>query len=578
MAKLGMKNKTDREKLQKNKSAAVNKAGGLAFNFEDPAEFLLGTVGSAMFVEPKYYKDTENLEKLKKGDFSTEGLDEQAVRIINACMEVAQGENPRDLLALAHWARTELKMRTTPQIMLAVAANFEKTKPFVRKYVPLVSTRADDVKQVVAAYEHFYGWQGFPACLKKGVSDKLSTLSEYEILKYNTKNHPTFADLLRFCERRKDYPFSKAMREYILRGDVIDPIATPMLAARKELTSRKRWSDSVPGLAKKAGATWEVLISQFGNKPEVWEAIIPLMGYMALLRNIGNFLSADVPTKTVRMVAEKLADPERVAKSKQLPFRFLSAYRTLYPDQSGGYYYGSPRAAVSRDRSAWNKRKTQIFLEAIETAMDHSVINVPELPGITCIAADNSGSMSSAISNKSVMTVRDAANALCAIVHRRCEESYVAAFGDRAVWPPLTKRNSILTNMQQIATYKDSYRGHSTNAWTVINHLIERQIRVDRIIVLSDMQCYDSAGYWGGGRSVAEYLKQYRRSFNKNCYAHFFDLQGYGSRQTPSKGKLDNVVAGFSEKIFDQILIHEGVDAADGQAPLPSLAWIRENF
>jgi len=578
MAKLGMKNKSDREKLQKNKSATVNKAGGLAFSFEDPAEFLLGTIGSAMFVEPKYYKDTENLEQLKKGNFSTDGLDEQAVRIINACIEVARGENPRDLLALAHWARKELKMRTTPQVMVAVAAKFERTKPFVRKYVPLVSTRADDVKQVVAAYEHLYGWKGFPACLKKGVSDRLSALSEYEILKYNTKNHPTFADLLRFCERRKDYPFSKAMREYILRGEVIDSEATPVLAARKELTSRKRWSKGIPELAKKAGATWEVLISQFGNKPEVWEAVIPLMGYMALLRNIGNFLTADIPIEMVRLVAKRLADPEQVIKSKQLPFRFLSAYRTLYPENSNYYYGGATRGAIDRDRSAWNKRKTQLFLEAVETALDHSVLNVPELPGVTCIAADNSGSMSSPLSQKSVMTIRDAANALCAIVHKRCEESYVAAFGDRAVWPPLTKRNSVLTNMQQIATFKDSYRGHSTNAWTVFDHLIRHKICVDRIIVLSDMQCYDTVGFWGGGRSVAEYLKKYRREFNSNCYAHFFDLRGYGTRQTPSKNSLDNVVAGFSEKIFDQVLIHEGVETADGSAPLPSLAWIRENF
>jgi hypothetical protein len=132
--------------------------------------------------------------------------------------------------------------------------------------------------------------------------------------------------------------------------------------------------------------------------------------------------------------------------------------------------------------------------------------------------------------------------------------------------------------MQNIATYKDNYRGHATNAWTVLEYLIKNKIKVDRIVVLSDMQCYDSSSWYDGRRSVAEYLKQYRRQFNKNCYAHFFDLCGYGTRQTASKNSLDNVVAGFSEKIFDQILIHEGVKAADGSAPLPSLEWIRKNF
>jgi hypothetical protein len=90
------------------------------------------------------------------------------------------------------------------------------------------------------------------------------------------------------------------------------------------------------------------------------------------------------------------------------------------------------------------------------------------------------------------------------------------------------------------------------------------------------MQCYDSNNYWSGGHNVAEYLKRYRNQVNKDCFVHFFDLQGYGSRQTPSGNKLDNVVSGFSEKIFEQILIHENGDLNNNK--LPSLEWIRENF
>lgn len=97
-------------------------------------------------MEPKYYQDTENLEEIKNGGFNISGLDSQAVKIIDACMQISSGNNPRDLLALAHWARKELNMRTTPQVMLAVASKMENTKQFVRKYVSLVSSRADEVK------------------------------------------------------------------------------------------------------------------------------------------------------------------------------------------------------------------------------------------------------------------------------------------------------------------------------------------------------------------------------------------------------------------------------------------------
>jgi len=576
MSKLNMnKTKTIDESVRSRIDATINKAGGLAFEFEDPAEYLLATVGSAMFVEPRYYADEVDLESLKKGEFNHKDLDEQAIKIIDACILVAEGENPRDLLALAHWARTELHMRTTPQIMLAVAAKHVNTKPFVRKYVPLIAQRADEVKQIVGAYEHLFGWKKFPASLKKGIADRMSTMSEYELLKYNTKGHPSFADILRFCDRRHNYPLSKPLREYILRGEVIDPEATPIIAARKRLTSLSEWNDDVPFLAKQAGATWEVLVSQFGSKQEVWEAVIPLMGYMALLRNIANFLDADISMEKVRFVVDRISDPENVAKSKQLPFRFMSAYRMLHPDPMT-FYRTRDRRNVARNRDAWNRAKLQAFTEGIEAAMDASIVNVPVLPGVTVVAADNSGSMQAPISEKSVMTVRDAANALCAIVHKRCEESYVCSFGDNAIWPPLTKRNSVLTNMEKIATHEARLRGHSTNAWKVIEYMIDHNIIADRVIVLSDMQCYDSTGWRGGGNSAAALLVKYRRNIKNDCYAHFFDLQGYGTAQ--SKTEYDNIVGGFSEKILSQILVFENAESSAGDKPLPTMEYIRENF
>jgi len=555
--------------ITENKSATVNKAGGLAFNFENPAEYLLATIGSAMFVEPKYYADTEKVEDLKKRNFSTKGLDEQAVKIINACFEIADGENPRDLLALAHWARTELNMRTTPQIMLAVAANCGKTKSFVRKYVPLISKRADEVKQVVGAYEHLFGWKGFPACLKKGVSDRMSTMTEYEILKYNTSGHPSFKDLLSFCERRKDYPFIKEVREYIISGDIINPEKTPMFAARRELTSIKKWNSEVPHIAKRAGVTWEVLVSQFGNSAHIWETAIPQMGYMALLRNLANFLDANISMESCKYVANKLSNRENVLNSKQLPFRFMSAYRILEPKQVYSIFSISSN---NRNTNNWNVQKKQIFMEAVESALDVSIENTVQLDGVSYVVADNSRSMSSPVSAKSTVMVRDAANILCSIIHKRSENSIIGSFGTNVVFPALTKRNSILTNMEKIATFKENVRGHGTDAWKTIKYLLDNRIKVDRIILLSDMQCYNSYGV----ESVATLLKKYRMNVNKNAYAHFFDLKGYGTKQTPVD-KLTNVVAGFSEKILDQILVFEGAEG-NSEKVLPSLSYVRENF
>lgn len=575
MTKLGMKSKrTFEDALREHKAATTNRPGGLAFDFESPAEFLLATIGSALFVEPKYHPDTLDPKKLRDGDYSTDNLDEQAVKIIEACREIARGPNPKDLLSLAHWARVEMNMRTTPQIMLAVAANTGGTKPFVRRYVPRISRRADDVLQVVAAYEHLFGRKAFPASLKKGVADRMSKLTEYEILKYNRKGHPSFKDLLRFCERRKGYPLSPELRHYIFTGEVLNAKATPIIAARRELTARgKVWADDIPLLAKKAAVTWEVLVSQFGSRPEVWEAMAPLIPYMALIRNVANLLDSGMPAGVIRQVAARIGDAKAVAKSKQLPFRFVSLYRMLSPAKT---WYSSIRGYKSdRDRSGWDQRSVQLLMEAVESALDHSVANVPELPGVTCIASDNSGSMSYPLSKGSSVTLLDTANVLAAIVHQCSEESYVAAFGNKAVWPPLTKRNSVVTNMNEIANYKANYRGQATNAFEVFKHLFDKKIHVDRIVILSDMQCYDTSG---GNRSVAEFLTKYRREVNPNAYAHFFDLKGYGTGQTSAADPLSNIVAGFSERIFNQILNFEGVEEVKGERVLPTLEYVRENY
>lgn len=60
---------------------------------------------------------------------------------------------------VAAWARdTEngLKLRSTPQIMLALAAAHAKTKPFVAKYATAIMRRADEIRQVFGAFRDLF--------------------------------------------------------------------------------------------------------------------------------------------------------------------------------------------------------------------------------------------------------------------------------------------------------------------------------------------------------------------------------------------------------------------------------------
>ena len=95
------------------------------------------------------------------------------------------------------------------------------------------------------------------------------------------------------------------------------------------------------------------------------------MGYMALLRNLRNFDQAGVSDQVAAQVAARLADPAQVARSRQFPFRFLSAYRAA----------PSLRWVVRR----WSRRSAA------------AVGSVPALPGRTLVLVDTSGSMHSRV-------------------------------------------------------------------------------------------------------------------------------------------------------------------------------------
>ena len=50
-------------------------------------------------------------------------------------------------------------------------------------------------------------------------------------------------------------------------------------------------------------------------------------------------------------------------------------------------------------------------------------------------------------------------------------------------------------------------------------------------------------------------MNEYRKSINPNCWVHAIDLMGYGTQQFI--GERTNVIAGWSEKVFEFILMAE---------------------
>lgn len=84
--------------------------------------------------------------------------------------------------------------------------------------------------------------------------------------------------------------------------------------------------------------------------------------------------------------------------------------------------------------------------------------------------------------------------------------------------------------------------------------MIDDKINADRIIVLSDNM--NNSWLWGNSNSATQhYADEYRRISGNDIWVHGVDLQGYGTQQF--HGKKTNIIAGWSERVLDFILLAE---------------------
>ncbi len=253
---------------------------------------------------------------------------------------------------------------------------------------------------------------------------------------------------------------------------------------------------------------------------------------MAQLRNLRNCMEDEnVTDDDMDLLCSMIQDEHAVKYSKQLPFRFLSAYNSVHDIES---VY------------------TNKVIDALETAVIHSTNNIPKLEGKTLIAADVSYSMMNSISRKSTIQQYDIGIMLEMLAHRFCQFSITGFFGDTWKQVPMSKQSGVLSNVNEMRR-RSGEVGYSTNGYKVIEYLLKNKMSVDRIMIFTDCQMWDSNG---GDRNFASTFIKYQR-MNPNVKLYLFDLSGYGNISVPQNTKNVCVIGGWSDRIFDFIDIFE---------------------
>lgn len=474
----------------------TNVAGGDAYAYKDIRTKLITGAASCLFGEPKYYGDN-------------------TADIVGTFRAVAR-IHPEWSLKLAAYMRNVWFLRTTPQVFLVEASKIAECQPYIRKYAPTIMRRADEPLEVLTYNLQRFGSKEYLA--KNGRPHRSVRLARQ--LKLGTADAYTSG-------RWKEYHLQK----YYGTGKQFNQQrAFRLIHPKPKDEAQEKLFKLVVNNELPTPDTWETISSGPGTPEEKWTKIYtmdPPVPIMAALRNLNNLLRYVQDTKIVMDVCNRISEPEVIRRSKQFPFRFLSAYRAV-ENNTGG-------------------RHRDMILAALKIAMKVAINNVPRIDGYTVIISDNSASMDATISGKSTVRRRDVSAMLASIAQNKCELSRVGAFGAQFAWVK-DIGNEILTNANKIA---NTHVGHCTYAYLAFDTMRREHIKPDRVIIVSDEQCYTPTGqkHRGWGFDSTERINAFRKVSPKT-FIHMIDVGGYmgGSMIAPEDQAC--LLAGWSDNLI----------------------------
>ncbi|MGH3387775.1 MAG: TROVE domain-containing protein [Actinomadura sp.] len=431
------------------------------------------------------------------------------------------------LTRMIGWLRSTAGMRSASVVAAAEAVMSRLCAEQAggnRQLISAALRRADEPGELLAYWHGRYG-RRLPQPVKRGVADAVRRLyDERSLIKYDADSGGfRFGDVLKLTHPAPATPVQGALFRHAIdrrhgRGEDIPEVLATLRnraellalpeAERRALLDRP---DAAAVLAA-AGMTWESVAGwlQGPLTARFWESLIPSLGYFATVRNLRNFDRAGVSDEVAAQVAARLADPERVVRSRVLPMRFLAAYR-----------------AAPSLRWAW----------PLQRALDASLANVPALPGRTLVLVDRSGSMFGRLSARSDLTSADAAAVFGAALALRAADADLVQFGTLSSAVKFRRGESVLKVVERFrnlggtdtaAAVRAHYRGH------------------DRVVLVTDEQAWGGHGGAEPTRVVPERVPVY--TWNLVGYRHGHGPSGTGTRHT---------FAGLSDAAFAMVPLLE---------------------
>jgi len=486
-----------------------NFMGGNSYKLS-PVQTLKIVAASSIFGEPQYYRDGVKAEATIKNISSILEYSifpdlfkdkKSAVEVFEDAIDNALVHDFKGTLDLALELRTEYFMRLNPSVIFVRASMHEGRKVFnelnpgyMKEIGKKIAERPDDLTNQLDYYMFKNGSKSkLPSLVKRTWAERLAEYSRYQLNKYKGKK---LIDLVRISHASND--------------DISELMKTGKLEV------------------KDTEMTWETLKSAGKNWKEILDQIhIP---HMALLRNLRGIFTEI----SDRDVAVKVLDQLKggVLKGKQFPFRYWSAYKAI---------------------NGSDVNNKQLLMDAIEECIDISVANMPKLKGRVACLSDNSGSSWGAMNSEyGSVHVAEIANLSSLITAMQADQGEVGVFGDNLSLKEVSKRNGLLTQLEETSNRGRAQGGGTENGiWVFWDKAINEKTHYDTVFIYSDMQA-GHGGLYGHSNTVGRSKYGHKRG---STYVDVLAMvQAYREQVNPKVNVFSVQVAGYNNSVLPENL------------------------
>lgn len=485
--------------------------------------------------------------------FVTSSYYEKEDDVVRAIKTAAANCDPLFVAKTAIYARQKGNMRSSSHLLASILPNRIAGTEWAKNFYERIVVRPDDISEILSAY--YVHNKSLPNAMRKGFKKAFEKFDPYQLDKYKMNNRSiSLVDLVNLLHPTPHGKMKKAYEDLVLtKGKNLHTMYESKILEKERSAAGKTKQKDVA--EAKAEAISTVLDNPAG------------MPIMNLLRNLRAIL-IDAPDK-VEEACRQLTVRDKILKSRLLPFRFATAYQEIEKLTYGQCYDKGGSISFESDRKGQVSEVEFVSLKgrilgALETAINISCENIPELEGNVAILIDHSGSVRgdggghSRVSPFSETTTAMIGNLFGCMMAYKQKDTYIGLFGDKLIATPINRDEGVLGNAA--STFREGAKcgGATENGlYEFLETCIKERKKIDNLIIFSDM-VIGSGGY-GPWDMSSRYKRSFKdvfddfRKLNPQCHTACVNIRATSGKSVFHRSMNVTEISGWSTSVFDII-------------------------